>query len=281
MNAVISTFTNKNPDKLHNEDLVGSYDNVFWLLDGASNPKTSESLLSTQQYVYYLSQKIIETLQTSSTNAPLQQIVATSIKKIAELIKDKYKSASFFPSSTIVMVRIAENEMEYFVLGDNSLVLEIDSRAEQISDQRLQQIGPAIRNNIVSLLQQGQGYSAPEIKRLKSELIELEDTYRNQDNGFYVASIDPIICNRALTGKRVLNPSQNWNIALISDGLTRLVDTFRTIPSWEKFISYLAKTPAIEVINHIRSIEHSDPNGQKFPRFRKHDDISMLMIQNK
>ena len=112
MNAVISTFTNKNPDKLHNEDLVGTYDNVFWLLDGASHPKTSNSPLSTQRYVHLLSQKIIETLQTSSTGATLQQIIAASIKKIAEFIKHEYSSTSAFPSSTIVMVRINDNEIE-------------------------------------------------------------------------------------------------------------------------------------------------------------------------
>lgn len=281
MDAVISTCTNKNPNKLHNEDLIGSYGNVFWMLDGASHPKIGESLLSTQLHVHILSQKILETLQTNSTNIPLQQIMTTSIEKVAELIKHEYSSASFFPSSTVVMVRIGKHEMDYFVLGDSSLVLKIGSNVEQISDQRLEQIGVNIRADIVSLLQQGQGYSSPEIKRLKHELIELEDTYRNQENGFYVASTDPTVCHHALTGKKQLDPNSNWNIALASDGLTRLVDTFEAIPSWEKFITYLAKTPTKEVIDHIRSIEHSDPDGRKFPRFRKHDDISMLMIQNK
>jgi serine/threonine protein phosphatase PrpC len=280
MNAVISTCTNKNPDKLHNEDLIGSYGNVFWLLDGASHPKTSESILSTQQYVHILSQKILGTLQTFSTSAPLQLIVTTSIKKIAELIKHEYSSASFFPSSTVVMVRIAKHEMEYFVLGDSSLVLKMGTKVEQISDQRLQQIGLNIRDEIVSLLQQGHGYSSPEVKRLKSELIELEDTYRNKKNGFYVASIDPNVCSHALTGKRKLDPNLDWSIALLSDGLTRLVDTFEIIPSWEEFISHLAKTHALELINNVRSIEHSDPDGQKYPRFSKHDDASMIMIQN-
>jgi serine/threonine protein phosphatase PrpC len=251
------------------------------VLDGASNPKSSESFLSTQQYVHFLNQKMIETLQTSSANTSLQEIMAASIKKIAEFIKHEYSSASVFPSSTIVMVRIAKHEIEYLVLGDSSLIFKTGSKTEQISDQRLQQVGSDIRANIISLLQKGQGYSTPEIKRLKSELIELEDTYRNQENGFYVASTDPTVCHQALTGKRKLNPNSNWNIVLASDGLTRLKDTFETIPSWEKFISYLAKTPAIEVINQIRSLEYSDPDGKVFPRFRKHDDISMLMIQNK
>lgn len=281
MDAVVSTLTNKNPDKLHNEDLVGTYDSVFWLLDGASHPITSGSLLSTQLYVHMLSEKIAETLQTSPINFPLQKIMATSIKKVAEFIKHDYPSVSAFPSSTVAMVRIAKHEIEYFVLGDSSLILKLDSNVEQISDKRLEQIGVNLRSDIVSLLQQGKGYTSPEIKKLKSELLELEDTYRNQENGFYVASIDPNICHHALTGKRQLDPDSNWSIVLASDGLTRLVDTFETIPSWEKFIKYLAKTPAIEVFDHIRSIEHFDPSGQKYPRFRKHDDISMLMIQNK
>lgn len=281
MDAVVSILTNKNPDKLHNEDLFGSYGNVFWLLDGASNPKTSKSLFSTQSYVHYLNQKIIETLQTSSANNPPQEIMATSIKKIAELIEHEYPSIPISPSSTVIMVRIAKHELEYFVLGDSSLVLKIGSNVEQISDQRLNQIGVNIRAGIVSLLQSGKGYSSPEIKKLKSELIELEDTYRNQENGFYVASTDSTVCNHALIGKRKLDPNSDWNIVLASDGLTRIKDTFETVTSWKTFISYLAKTPAKEVIDHIRSIEHSDPDGQKFPRFRKHDDISMLMIQNK
>jgi hypothetical protein len=171
--------------------------------------------------------------------------------------------------------------MNYFVLGDSSLLLQMDSKTEHICDNRLQQIGLNIRSTLISLLKSGCGYDDRHVREQKQALVQLQNRWRNQVNGFYIASLDPNVADHAYVGERQLRSDDNWNIALMSDGLSRLMDTFQSIPSADAFIDYLTRTPAQEVINRIRMIENTDPNGQIYPRFRKHDDVSMLLIQNR
>ncbi|MCH5583575.1 hypothetical protein MK805_01140 [Shimazuella sp. AN120528] len=178
------------------------------------------------------------------------------------------------------MIRLSEQKLEYFVLGDSSLCIYTNSTLDHICDRRLQQIGSPIRSSISSLLKEGHGYMSPEIKQQKQTLLALQNQLRNHKDGYFIVSLDPDAAEHALIGEKPLPSQKNWTIALMTDGLSRLVDTFEVISSWENLLRYLAETPAIQVIERIRAIEYADPNGQKYPRFHKHDDASMLMIQN-
>jgi hypothetical protein len=60
---------------------------------------------------------------------------------------------------------------------------------------------------------------------------------------------------------------------VLSDGATRLVDRFGLL-DWPSFLNVLAEQGPNAIIQQVRAAEHSDPEGQRWPRGKRHDDAS-------
>lgn len=275
-NYVVSFLSDKNPDKEKNEDLIGLCGNVFWLLDGATLPTymlSSKSSITSYDYVQNLNHAILQILQMGQETLSLKDIVKMSIEN---LLKD---NSSIAASSTIAMVRVNPHSIEYFVLGDSSLLIQANSVTLHITDQRLELIGTDIRKKINSLLQAGHGFQSSEVEKWKRQLIELELVNRNKPNGYYIASTFPGATDRAFVGEKRLN-EEKWKVVLMSDGASQLVNTFYKIRDWEQFVHQIQPASLKKTIQQIRELENNDPNGQQYPRFRKHDDTSILLIED-
>jgi hypothetical protein len=61
--------------------------------------------------------------------------------------------------------------------------------------------------------------------------------------------------------------------AVLSDGATRLVDRFSLL-DWTDFLGILAEQGPEAIITQVRAAEASDPDGQRWPRGKRHDDAS-------
>jgi hypothetical protein len=61
--------------------------------------------------------------------------------------------------------------------------------------------------------------------------------------------------------------------AALSDGATRLVDRFGLL-DWPRFLEILAEQGPDAIIAQVRAAERSDPDGQRWPRGKRHDDAS-------
>jgi hypothetical protein len=60
---------------------------------------------------------------------------------------------------------------------------------------------------------------------------------------------------------------------VVSDGATRLVDRFSLL-DWPSFLGILAEQGPEAIITQVRAAEASDPDGQRWPRGKRHDDAS-------
>lgn len=61
--------------------------------------------------------------------------------------------------------------------------------------------------------------------------------------------------------------------AVLSDDATRLVDRF-SLFDWTDFLGILAEHGPEAIITQVRAAEASDPDGQRWPRGKRHDDAS-------
>jgi hypothetical protein len=86
-----------------------------------------------------------------------------------------------------------------------------------------------------------------------------------------VASTDPDAAQHALTDTVARGGLQR--AAVLSDGATRLVDRFGLV-DWPNFLTILAEQGPEAIIAQVRAAEHSDPDGQRWPRGKRHDDAS-------
>jgi hypothetical protein len=85
-----------------------------------------------------------------------------------------------------------------------------------------------------------------------AELVTEQRRHRNHPDGFWVASTDPAAAQHALTG------------TVPRGGLL----------DWPGFLDAIAEQGPDTIIQQVRAAEASDPDGQRWPRGKRHDDAS-------
>ena len=101
-----------------------------------------------------------------------------------------------------------------------------------------------------------------------AELVTEQRRHRSHPDGFWVASTDPAAAQHALADTATREGLHR--AAVLSDGATRLVDRFGLL-DWSGF---LAKQGPAAIIQQVRTAEAGDPDGQRWPRGKRHDDAS-------
>ncbi|MFG2278765.1 integrase [Streptomyces asoensis] len=201
---------------------------------------------------------------------PLADCLADSIRAVRSLHVDScdlsYRAS---PTSTVVAVRAGVEALEYLVLGDSTLLLaDEEGKATAITDQRLDEVGKRLRGPVDELLT-GSPEHAAALARYRDALTGL----RNRPGGFWIAGPDAQAAEHALTGAVPLESLAS--VTLLSDGATRLVDSF-DIATWEGTLSVLSSSGPDELIRRVREAEASDPHGRRWPRGKAQDDATVL-----
>ena len=137
-----------------NEDFVAATPNAVVLLDGSGTPAGSESgcVHGVAWYTQSLGSTLIAALV--QDGKPLTEILAEAIKAVASLhdfVCDLTHPGS--PSATVVMIRRTAGTLDYLVLADSVLVLDVLDEAEPtvVCDDREAQIGAAYRASMDAL----------------------------------------------------------------------------------------------------------------------------------
>ena len=108
-----------------------------------------------------------------------------------------------------------------------------------------------------------------------AELVTEQRRHRNHPDGFWVASTDPYAARHALTDTVARHGLRR--AAVLSDGATRLVDRFGLL-DWPGFLDVLAEQGPDAIIAQVRAAEHSDPDGRRWPRGKRHDDATAAYL---
>ncbi|WP_199564886.1 hypothetical protein [Spongiactinospora rosea] len=93
----------------------------------------------------------------------------------------------------------------------------------------------------------------------------------NRESGFWVASVDPLAAEHALTGS--VPATAVKAAAVLSDGASRLVDLF-ALATWRQTMDLLRDDGPAALIEAVRHAEHSDPHGERRPRGKPFDDAT-------
>ncbi|WP_214411386.1 protein phosphatase 2C domain-containing protein [Sphaerisporangium fuscum] len=252
-----------------NEDFVAATADAVVLLDGAGTPAGSESGCS--HGVAWYSRMLGSTLLASMTQSadPLAETLAEGIKAVTSMHDftcDLSHAGS--PSATVVMLRHAGDVLEWLVLADSVLVLDVGDTAEPmvICDDREAQIGARYRARMDAL-----PGGSPEHAQAHREYVEGLRHHRNRDGGFWVASVDPLAAEQALTGS--VPADRVRAAALLSDGASRLFDRFH-LATWREGLGILGEHGPAGLIGRVREAERSDLDGRRWPRGKTFDDAT-------
>ncbi|MES9602149.1 protein phosphatase 2C domain-containing protein [Actinomadura sp. NPDC000929] len=258
------------PDR-DNEDFAATAPGLFVVVDGAGTPAGvgSGCVHSVAWYARNLGGLLLATA--TDVGVSLDEALAVAIERVNALHAgtcDLGHPGS--PSATVALARASGERLDYLVLSDAVVVLDpVDQEPAVITDDRLAEV-------ITRLSEPGElpaVGSGEHAERLRSRVERLA-SYRNQPGGFWVASTKPEAAGQALTG--AIQLGELGAVALLSDGASRLVDTF-DLMSWPELLAVLRKDGPAELITRTREAEASDPHGTRWPRGKASDDATAVL----
>lgn len=140
--------------------------------------------------------------------------------------------------------------MDYLVLGDSPLVVEVNGAVQVVLDERT--------------------------SHLSSYTIDGVRVARNSPGGFWVASTNPQAAHEALQGSCDLTAVRC--AALLSDGASRYVERFH-LGTWAELLHLVEKAGAGELIRQVRAAEAAETeHARRGHRGKIHDDATALLI---
>lgn len=257
-----------------NEDFVAATADAVALLDGAGAPAGVECGCShgVAWYSRMLGSLLIAGMTQSAGS--LAEILADGIKAVTGLHDSTCDlSHPGSPSSTVVMLRHQAGRVEWLVLADSVLVLDVAGTGEPlaVSDDRENRVGARYRARL-----DGLPGGTPEHTRALSDYVTAMRGHRNRDGGFWVASVDPLAADQALTGDIPVDRLRG--AAVLSDGASRLVDRFG-LATWRQGLDVLRTDGPGELIRLVRDAERSDVTGTRWPRGKTFDDATAAYLE--
>jgi hypothetical protein len=269
----VTLASRHSPQAASNEDFIGATAGAVVVIDGASVPPGLATGCGhgTAWYARRLGTQLLASLSTEADHSPADSL-AQAITEVAGLHAgtcDLGHPGS--PSATVAILREQPDAVEYLVLGDTTVLLEQPAGIRVLTDDRLEQVA-AVQHG--AMHQHATG--SPDHARRFAELVTEQRRHRNHPDGFWVASTDPTAAQHALTDTVARDGLQR--AAVLSDGATRLVDRFGLL-DWPSFLTILAEQGPDAIIAQVRAAEHSDPDGQRWPRGKRHDDASVAFCR--
>ncbi|WP_314218861.1 MULTISPECIES: protein phosphatase 2C domain-containing protein [Streptomyces] len=253
-----------------NEDFAAAAAGAAVLLDGAGVAGAETGCTHGIAWFSSTLGGLLLSTITANPARPLADCLADAIRVVRSLHEDScdltYRAS---PTSTVVAVRAGAEALEYLVLGDSTLLLaDQDGKTTVVTDQRLDEVGKRLRSPVDELLT-GSPEHGVALALYRDALTGL----RNRPGGFWIAGPDPQAAAHALTG--VVPLESLASVTLLSDGATRLVDSF-ALSTWEGTLRVLDSSGPAELLRRVRSAEASDPDGRRWPRGKAQDDATAL-----
>ena len=165
------------------------------------------------------------------------------------------------PQATVVALRWDEHGVEFLVLSDSVLLLDINGAITPILDTRLDMVT-----------------GRPELRSIRytRAYFDALESLRNAEDGFYTAAADPEVAKRAVTGR--LARAEVRAAAAMSDGASRWTEVFG-FGDWTALFEHVRAAGAQQVIDEVRVAETADPDRTTFPRGKARDDATVVFLE--
>lgn len=178
------------------------------------------------------------------------------------------------PSATLAAYRMAGPDLEYVVLGDASVLLARTDGAEEITDERLDQLATPRRQRLLAEWDRSGEFTGDdawlEAHRRTTEVL------RNVQGGFWVCQDDPAAADEALVGRVPLADLRG--VVLATDGAVR-GSHLLGIHDTETLVQRLIGDERADVFAEIRAAEAASRDDLVSSRIKVHDDVTVVSFR--
>jgi hypothetical protein len=249
-----------------NEDFVVATPQLAVVVDGAGIPFGGCS----HGVAWYSRQLAAQTVAAllAAPEIALTEGLARGIRSVAEMHADTCDlSSDTTPCAAVGILRIGTDTVDTLALSDCVVVVETSAGPQITCDLGIEELAGTEPAALVGLT-----IGSPEHKAALSRLVDRQTATRNRDDGWWVAASDPQAAYHSLSHSY---PRADVRRAVaFSDGATRPVDQMN-LYTWPEYLDLLDNLGPAGLIEHVRSIERSDPDGLLHPRTKTHDDATV------
>ena len=179
------------------------------------------------------------------------------------------------PSCAITIVRFFEDVLECFVLGDCTIVIDHLGKRQVLTDHRVSKFDKrAIRE--LNRIQVQEGIRFDQARRKVLPLLRKHRRLKNKQEGYWILEFD----KRAIDFGRTtaLHVQGPTSLLLMSDGFSELSDTFKVSDNVGELLPLTKRRGLANMYSRLRQLANADGECLQFPRLRKLDDASAILI---
>lgn len=252
-----------------NEDFVAATSTAAVVLDGLSAPEElgTGCRHDTPWYVSQLGTGLLGNITAADPAIPLREVLRSTLAEVTgrhETTCDLAHPGT--PSSSVVAIRLAPVRLDYLVLFDSTLLLDGPGGVTRVCDDRVLRFAHTEREAT-----RHHRIGSPEHRAAVCRLVAAEREHRNAPAGYWVAGALPDVVDEAFTGS--VEEGAVTSAALLTDGVTCLADDYG-VTDHPGLLGMLRERGPVEVIAAVRAAEATDPDGIRWPRYKRGDDAT-------
>lgn len=264
-----------------NEDMVGVCKNGAWVLDGATG-LNNKNLISKESdakwYVTWWNEYLQENID---KNKSLKEIILDGLDMIEKeyVIKlNEYDIESIDkPSASSLIIKLYKDKLEYFILGDCTLIINTLNKDIIIKDERVCKFDEEVfvRMNKLNKIDK---LTLLDKKNILLPLIVENRLKKNSEEGYWILEFNKDAIEKSIHG--YIDIEHEAKIMMSSDGFSCAWDRYDIFD--ENEMIKIGQNNGIEYIkDKIRELEREDKDGMIFPRFKVSDDSSCVYLHIK
>jgi hypothetical protein len=254
-----------------NEDWVGATQSIAIVLDGITTPPGMGDVgcsHGTPWLVASIGSSVLlhaEQQPDLSLTEILRQAIADTAARHAGTCD---LNAPGTPSAGVAMLRATDRTLDYLVLSDAFVVIDTGDEVQAITDLRGQEVVADLRAATFAHPIGSEAHAAN-----RRAMVDLQRSYRNAPDGYWVAAGRLEAADRAITGRVAL--AHVRRAAVLSDGAAALIEY--DLADWKGLLDILELHGPATLVQRVRNAERSDPQGIRWPRFKASDDAAAVI----
>jgi serine/threonine protein phosphatase PrpC len=260
-----------------NEDALAFQDHAALVMDGAT--PLGPSLLPGPSDAAWIAQFGARrlTAHLKDGDAPriaLKHALADAEKSFAGLTREPIREKWQTPCASMMMVVDTGSETELLWFGDCAAIVAHDGNVEIVGEILEKRQAEAKRARMVA--QAANMSSASSIDRPQIE--PLLRAARNRINSGRNWLFSPDVRAAGHASRHTLSSQKDAMMLIASDGFLALVSDYGVYDMQSLMAAAQGKGLAA-LGKELREIEETDPLGEKFPRFKKSDDATAVLLR--
>lgn len=265
----------------HNEDIYGMESGFAWVLDGATGVAASSIAAHTSDAGWYV-ERIDAELRKAIQKQPAIQRQAL-LQDAVRAVEADYQAAiaiqpepSFPPSAAFAMLQADDHYIELSGLGDCAALFT--TKEGNIGYFESDQRNPIDSHSIQHLIAEQNKAPDTDHKEIVDRITPILQRNRSRMNtpeGYWILSFSQPALDHIHTERITVDP--NEPIILMSDGFTRALEMFDAMDEAKLYQTILSNGVSY-VGERLRQREADDASCRRYPRFKKSDDATCLVL---